>query len=108
MSRTSRVNNDTDMRNKAVKLVDEWAKTIGAGGNPRMRHYPWEKLVGGISDLHQYAGHEGTPALMEKVVDWGIKSLDRTRTPAANTPWEMRSDTPLEWYQHRWRDPSYD
>jgi hypothetical protein len=25
-------------------------------------------------------------------------NLDRTRTPAANTPWELHSGTPLEWY----------
>ena len=98
MARTSRVNNDTELRGKAVKLAYEWAKTIGADGNPRMQHYPWEKLVGGLSDMHQYAGHGGTPALIDKVVDWGIKSLDRTRTPAANAPWELHSGTPLEWY----------
>jgi hypothetical protein len=98
MARTSQANNDVEMRNKAVKLVDEWAKTLGADGNPRMQHYPWEKLVGGLSDMHQYAGHDGTPAVIERVVDWGIKNLDRTRTPAANTPWELHSGRPLEWY----------
>lgn len=98
MARTSQANNDTELREKATLLVDEWAKTLGADGDPRMRHYPWEKLVGGLSDMHQYAGHEGTPALMEKVVDWGIKNLDRTRTPAANNPWELHSGVPLEWY----------
>ena len=98
MARTSRANDDSEMRNKATKLVDEWAKTLGADGNPHMRHYPWEKLLGGLSDMHQYAGHEGTPALMEKIVDWGIANLDRTRTPAANKPWELHSGVPLEWY----------
>ncbi|MBN2181353.1 MAG: glycoside hydrolase family 127 protein [Sedimentisphaerales bacterium] len=98
MARTSQANNDTELRDKAIYLVDEWAKTLGADGDPRMRHYPWEKLVGGLSDMHQYAGHYGTPELMEKIVDWGIKNLDRTRTPAANKPWELHSGVPLEWY----------
>jgi len=98
MARTSHANDDTEMRSKAARLVDEWAKTIGADGNPRMRHYPWEKLVGGLSDMNQYAGHNGSLTLMEKVVNWGIKNLDRTRTPAANTPWELHSGKPLEWY----------
>jgi DUF1680 family protein len=98
MARTSQANNDAEMRSKAVRLVDEWAKTIGADRNPRMQHYPWEKLVGGLSDMHQFAGHNGAPAMMEKVVDWAIPHLDRTRTPAANTPWEMHSGRPLEWY----------
>ncbi len=98
MARTSQANNDKDMRNKAIKLTDEWAKTLGADGNPRMRHYPWEKLLGGLSDMYQYAGYENGPALMEKIVDWGMADLDRTRTPAANKPWEMHSGEPLEWY----------
>ncbi|MBN1359749.1 MAG: glycoside hydrolase family 127 protein [Sedimentisphaerales bacterium] len=98
MARTSQANDDTELRDKATFLVDEWAKTLGADGNPRMRHYPWEKLVGGLSDMRQYAGHGGAPALLEKVVDWGVKALDRTRTPAANKPWELHSGVPLEWY----------
>jgi hypothetical protein len=105
MARTSRANNDAEMRDKAVRLVDGWAKTIGADGNPRMgddpcdmHHYTWEKLLGGLCDMNQYAGHDGTPLLMEKVVDWGIKNLDRTRAHAANTPWELHSGIPLEWY----------
>jgi len=97
-ARASRANNDARLRAKAVKLVDEWAKTLGADGNPRMRHYPWEKLVGGLSDMVQYVRHDASAQLMAKVVDWGIASLDRTRTPAANKPWELHSGTPLEWY----------
>jgi hypothetical protein len=98
MARTSRANDDTELRNKAVKLIDEWAKTLPADGNPRMRHYPWEKLLGGLSDAHQYIGHDKAPALMERIVDWSVANLDRTRTPAARTPWELHSGTPLEWY----------
>ena len=98
MARTSRANNDTEMRSKATKLVDEWAKTLSADGNSRMGHYPWEKLLGGLSDMNQYAGHQGTPALMEKITDYAMANLNRTRTPAANKPWELHSGTPLEWY----------
>ena len=98
MARTSQANEDAEMRNKTVKLIDEWARTLGADGNPRMRHYPWEKLLGGLSDMYQYTGYERATALMEKIVDWAIANLDRTRTPAANKPWELHSGIPLEWY----------
>lgn len=98
MARTARANDDADLRNKAVRLIDEWAKTLATNGDAHMRHYPWEKLLGGLSDAHQYIGHDKAPALMEKIVDWGIANLDRTRTPAANTPWELHSGRPLEWY----------
>jgi hypothetical protein len=98
MSRTSRANADTEMRNKTVRLIDEWAKTLAPNGDSRMRHYPWEKLLGGLSDAHQYLGHDTAPRLMEQIVDWATVNLDRTRTPAANSPWELHSGTPLEWY----------
>jgi hypothetical protein len=35
---------------------------------------------------------------MERITDWAIANLDRTRTPAANSPWELHSGIPLEWY----------
>jgi DUF1680 family protein len=98
MARTSQANNDTAMKDKANLLVDEWAKTLVSNSNAMMRHYPWEKLLGGLSDMNQYAGNQSTPALMEKITDLAIANLDRTRTPAANKPWELHSGTPLEWY----------
>lgn len=98
MARTSLANNDQDLRAKAIKLVEEWAKTLGADGNPRMGHYPWEKMVGGLSDLIQYADYPEAGKWLEKIVDWGMANLDRTRTPAARTPWELHSGKPLEWY----------
>ncbi|MBW8016629.1 MAG: hypothetical protein FVQ82_10605 [Planctomycetes bacterium] len=98
MARTSQANNDTDLRKKAIKLVDEWAKTLPANGDPRMRHYHWEKMLGGLSDMKQYAGYEKVVPLMDKITQWAIENLDRTRTPAANKPWKLHSGVPLEWY----------
>ena len=97
MSRTATADADPELAAKAVKLIEEWGKTLGANNDPRMRHYPWEKLLGGLNDAQQYLGHD-TSALMERITDWGVANLDRTRTPAANTPWELHSGTPLEWY----------
>ena len=98
MARASRSFGNNAMRDKAVKLVEEWAKTIGPDGNPRMGHYPWEKMVGGLVDLYKYTGHTGSLQLLDRIVDWGLANLDRTRTPAANSPWELHSGKPLEWY----------
>jgi uncharacterized protein len=98
MTRAARTNGDAELRDKAFRLIDGWARTLGADGSPRMRHYPWEKLLGGLSDAHQYTGHPTAPRLMERITDWAILNLDRTRTPAANHPWELHSGTPLEWY----------
>ena len=99
MARSSQATGDTELREKGAQLVDEWAKTMGADGNPRMnRHYPWEKLVGGLGDMSRYAGHDRAEALMERVVDWGIQNLDRQNVPAAREPWELHSGRTLEWY----------
>jgi DUF1680 family protein len=99
MARASRATGDDELRDKAALLVDEWAKTVGADGNPRMtRHYPWEKMVGGLNDMSRYVGHDGAERLMERVVDWGIANLDRQNVPAAREPWELHSGRVLEWY----------
>lgn len=99
MARSSLATGDTEMREKAAYLVDEWAKTVGADGNPRMnRHYPWEKLVGGLGDMSRYAGHDRAETLLERVVDWGIQNLDRQNVPSAREPWELHSGRILEWY----------
>lgn len=98
MSRFYRATDDNEMKDKAVLLFTEWAKTVKPDGNCGMGHYPFEKLVGGLVDLQLYAGYDGAGAMLEKVVDYAIKSLDRTRAPAAPRPWEMHSGKPLEWY----------
>ena len=98
MSRFSRTLNDSAIRDKAVLLFTEWAKTVKADGDCGMRHYPFEKLVGGLVDLQLYADYADTTSMLERVTDWAAKNLDRTRAPAAPKPWEAHSGTPLEWY----------
>jgi DUF1680 family protein len=98
LSRMFKATADPAIRDKAVTLFTEWAKTLPADGNSRMGHYPFEKLVGGLVDLKQYIGHDDALPILEKVVDVAIATLDRTRTPAAPRPWELHSGRPGEWY----------
>ena len=98
IARNSQAEGNAKLLKKAKRLVDERAKIFAAGGDPPPDLYCWEKLVGGLSDMHQYTGHKGSLELLEKVVDWGIKKLDRTRTPAARKPWKLHSGDRLEWY----------
>jgi hypothetical protein len=98
MSRFSRTLNDGALREKVVRLFTEWAKTVKPDGDCGMRHYPFEKLVGGLVDMQLYADYAGTTGMLERVTDWASKNLDRTRAPAAPKPWEAHSGTPLEWY----------
>ena len=67
-----------------------------------MGHYPFEKLVGGLVDLKKYGGHEPAEAMLERVVDVAIKSLDRTRDAGgARLAVGLHSGTPGEWWP-RW------
>ena len=51
MARMYRATGDAEIRDKAVRLFTEWAKTVGANGDARMGHYPFDKLVCGLVDL---------------------------------------------------------
>src|SRR5262245_26890492 len=98
LSRMARANGDTAMREKAVRLFTEWARTVKPDGDCGMRHYPYEKLVGGLVDMQLYTDYPDTTAMLQKVTEWASKHLGRTRAPAAPKPWEAHSGTPLEWY----------
>jgi DUF1680 family protein len=98
MSRMYRATNDTEIRDKASYLLTEFAKTVGPDGNAGMAPYPYEKLVCGLVDMHEFVGHPEAMPLLERVTSWSSKNFDRTRAPANPKPWEMHSGKPLEWY----------
>lgn len=98
MARMYRATGDTEMRDKAVYLASEFAKTVGPDGNCRMHHYPYEKLICGLVDMKEYADYPKAMDLADRCTNWAITNLDRTRTPANPHPWEMHSGKPLEWY----------
>jgi len=98
MARFSRANGDTIMRDRAALWVSEWGKTLVSDRAARLGHYTFEKMVGGLIDMHHYAGHPEAAGLMDKITQWAIDNLNRERTPAAPRPWELHSGRPLEWY----------
>jgi len=98
MSRLYRATGDARMREKAVALMTEWAKTVKADGDAGMRHYPYDKLVCGLVDLQLYAGHAPAIPMLEKVTAFAIKTLDRSNNladPSHNTAYY---GVPQEWY----------
>jgi len=98
MSRMYRATGDTAMRDKAVKLLAEWAKTIPADGDSRMGLYPFEKLLCGLTDMYEYADRPEAFDILDRILPVAVRTFDRTRTPAGPTPWERHSGVPLEWY----------
>ena len=99
MARMSCATGDTDLRNKALLLTEEWGKTLGPDGNYRMTTYEWEKTCCGLVDMALYADDRGAFRLLERITQWATASLDRSRNPA--TPEDRDGRRPkgtLEWY----------
>jgi len=89
---------DQAVREKAARLMTEWASTVPADGNCRMRHYAFDKLVCGLLDMHLYAKHPDALGLLEKVTRYAQRSFEReprTVTPSHNTEYY---GLPQEWY----------
>src|SRR5215469_6636842 len=113
MARMQRAYGDKDLLEKANILVSEYAKcwpgmssgaASGSGRGARggatggLSHYPYEKLVGGLVDMHHYAGHPEALALCGKIPEAAAANFNRDRIPANRQPWELHSGRPGEWY----------
>ena len=94
MARIYRATGDTEMRDKAIRLLTAWEKTIGEDLNPHMdRLYSYDKLLCGLVDLYLYADVDTRP-LMEGTLDWIMKQYTDKRV--LETP-ESTSGVPGEW-----------
>jgi hypothetical protein len=98
MARMYKATDDGAMRDKAAYLLTEWAKTLKPDGDCGMQHYPYEKMVCGLVDMHKYGGHADAIPLLEKITAWASKTFSRENVPAAPYPVELHSGRVLEWY----------
>jgi uncharacterized protein len=93
MARMSKATGDTEMRNKAIYLMTEWARAIEPDGYffysraPWQPHYIYEKTVCGLVDMALYLDRKDALAHLEKITAWAASDLDRSRTPDSNTEW---------------------
>jgi len=95
LSRMFRATGDGAAREKAIRLMTEFAKTVKSDGDCGMRHYPFDKLVCGLVDMQLYAGVQDAITLLEKITDWASKTFDRENVPASRSLYFGR---PNEWY----------
>jgi hypothetical protein len=101
MSRMAKATNDTAIRDKAVHLMAEWGKTIEPDGyfyysrKPVMPHYTFEKTVCGLVDLYEYGGQKEALALLEKITQWAVENLDRSRKDPTE---QDGASNGTEWY----------
>src|SRR6185436_2138994 len=93
------LSNDAAMREKAITLYTEWAKTIGPDGNARMNHYPYDKVVGGLVDVARYAGHRDAIGTLTKITAHADKTFQRAQAPLADIADNQGYyGKPQEWY----------
>lgn len=95
MSRIYRATADEAMRDKAAYLLAEWGRTVKPDGNCGMDLYAYDKLLCGLVDLKVYAGHAAAVPLLEKTLDYVMRTYSRERAPATRA--EINAH-PAEWY----------
>ena len=95
MARMYCATGDEAMRDKAAFLLSEWARTIGADGDCRMRLYSYDKLLCGLVDLHRYAGNPDALPLIDRTMEWAMRTFSKERTPGSA---DLLNGRPSEWY----------
>ncbi len=99
MARLSRATGDTALKNKALTLFAEWAKTVPASGDARMGHYAFDKIVCGLVDLARYAGHRDVIPVLARVTAHANRTFQRPQAPVADiTDNKAYYGRPQEWY----------
>ncbi|MCK5640680.1 MAG: glycoside hydrolase family 127 protein, partial [Gammaproteobacteria bacterium] len=104
-ARMYKATGDTAIRDKAVYLMEEWAKTISEDGSfyystkPEPSHYVYEKFVGGLVDMYEYTGSESALEYLGKITDWAERELDRSNPYALPTEWYTLSENLYRAYE---------
>jgi uncharacterized protein len=98
MARLARATGDSRLRDKAATLVTEWARTLKADGDAGMGHYPFDKMVCGLVDLHLYAGVDAAIPLLERITDFAARTFDRSNNLADPSHDTAYYGVPQEWY----------
>lgn len=86
---------NTACRDKAYALLDGWAACLDTDGyfffssRPNAPHYIYDKMVGGLVDMHLYAGHPRALEYLRRITGWAETHLDRKRPYGGD---------PNEWY----------
>ncbi len=95
LARLHAATGDPACRDKANRLIAEWAKCIEPDGyfyasrKPNAPHYIYDKMLWGLLDAQAYCGNQEAFIHLGQITDWAIKNLDRSRRV---------NDTATEWY----------
>ena len=99
LARMGRATGDHSLWDKAEALLAGWRETLPADGNFRLRPYDWDKLVGGLVDLHHYADSAAALPVLAQALEWAAGTFDRTRRHSDNFDfWGAGPGATQEWY----------
>ena len=107
MARMYKATGDKPILDKATSLMAEWGKTLEPNGfysRHPAPHYAYDKALCGLVDLYHYGGQKDALPLMEKITDWAVQNLDRSRSnptkddPDAGHGLPGQGMGPREWY----------
>lgn len=82
---------DAACKEKAEALLRGWAECLEPDGfffiekDPGLPHYYYDKMLCGLVDLLAYCGTKEAGEYLERITDWAIAHLDRTRPYARPT-----------------------
>ncbi len=93
-----RATGDSAIRDKAVRLMGEWRKTVKPDGDCGMRHYPFDKMVCGLIDLQMFGDCPDAIPLLTKIAGWASRTFSRENIPARARPDGIYQGRPSEWY----------
>ena len=107
MARMSKATGDEAIGKKATYLMLEWAKAIEPDGffyysrTPWAPHYTYDKTVRGLLDMYEYCDRKDALLLLDKITDWAITNLDRSRglDQDPGTEWFTLSENLYRAYQ---------
>ncbi len=95
LARLHAATGDPACRDKANRLIEQWARCIAPDGyfyasrKPNAPHYIYDKMLWGLLDAHVYCGNRQALVHLERITDWAIQNLVRSRRV---------NDTATEWY----------
>lgn len=103
-ARIYRATGDTDVRDRAVYLMNEWGKTIGDDGSYGYQqgkggHYDYDKFVGGLVDMYEYADSEQALGYLDQITTWAEANLDRSNEYALPREWYTLSENLYRAYE---------
>lgn len=82
MCKSYAITHDARFKNKALRLMNGWAETIGADGHPNYQGnnhcYPYDKLLTALLDADEYLGWADALPLAETITKWANATFDKS------------------------------